>query len=767
MGIRVKVLWPYTFPQRSVLALVLVGWCVSGGGQRAYAEAVPPSLVELRNSHTIALIDDDAHKEVFVPVRKTGPVPLEQLQAYVASVELNQQVRPTLREAFRVEVRPAHKQEQTPQSTPDGLLIKVDFEQVNRPGLYDVKLVLLAPRADGSEQSQELPLQFSHAGAQLRPIASLVIHRELNAPWADNTLVPTTLELDNTSDTSRLNELSITQVGPARLGTEPITGRVRINHSETSNHSSPWILGPGGHQEPGIALEGEFPPGTATGTLEVRAPQLQAPVLIPFEVHSRRPGWLIPVIFFVGAIVGWICRNWLKQRQELLTLKSQAVELMARIDQELKTNPFPEQTQDLGGLRTRLQTAASAWDAKPLTEALQEANTALTQVSAARIQRRNKLFAEITATLEAVNAPWVLPPELKLGTLAEASEAARQRLVVDDLKGANQLHQQMQQQLVALARDGATWARNLGTELPRLIRDLPTTVVTDDVKQAQEQALQALQAVPDELATPPLSAEARLRGLHEASKQGRELIRRVMLSMGLLVDGAARQLELEPFKQADKARTLRNQAGKLFQDASGQTRINDAIQLLARGFSKLEGKVRQVINEQLEGIPRERASIEEALKEGKITDALTRTAHFVTEASTPTGRTRIRSTTPDTTATASGSSEGEWESAAAKARSFLERPDPKVTRQTGVVFVGGVAEPLHLVQARTLKSLLWVRLARGLVPATLLSLAAYVVTQSRFTGTWAEMLGLFVAAFGTDFTLDTALDQMLGSTPKT
>jgi len=88
-----------------------------------------------------------------------------------------------------------------------------------------------------------------------------------------------------------------------------------------------------------FSLEGDLPVGTANGSVVVDSPQLETPVTMNFEVHTRRSlAWLFMVAAF-GLAIGALTRTWLKSRIALQDAKARAAELLTTIDRELSQRP--------------------------------------------------------------------------------------------------------------------------------------------------------------------------------------------------------------------------------------------------------------------------------------------------------------------------------------------------------------------------------------------------------------------------------------------
>lgn len=80
-------------------------------------------------------------------------------------------------------------------------------------------------------------------------------------------------------------------------------------------------------------LNGRFPIGTNSGKIRVSSPQLSAPVIVNFEVLSRRSYFLIPILLFLGFVVGFLTKHTFKNWKQKKEARASALKLLRKISE--------------------------------------------------------------------------------------------------------------------------------------------------------------------------------------------------------------------------------------------------------------------------------------------------------------------------------------------------------------------------------------------------------------------------------------------------
>ena len=87
-------------------------------------------------------------------------------------------------------------------------------------------------------------------------------------------------------------------MSPAIHDDEPVVGRLVFAAPATALARRPRDIAP-------VSLDvNAFPVGVTRGAIQVRAAQLEAPVVVPYELRVRLPTWIIPLAFLAGAGLG-------------------------------------------------------------------------------------------------------------------------------------------------------------------------------------------------------------------------------------------------------------------------------------------------------------------------------------------------------------------------------------------------------------------------------------------------------------------------------
>lgn len=416
--------------------------------------ALAVTSVLLAASAHAQLVDAPPAPPVVAPLVFEGPkfvVPLTLLsgttlsEARTLQVRVGDAGRPALTSAFTSKLL-----------GPDRVEVQVE-PRVNTAGRYSVLIELHGTAANGaSPVRQTLEVTWVHAAATLAPTARLVVSRVWPAREPAIELV-----LRETSGVA-LSNVSISEPQP------PTHDGVAVQASLQPLEEIPAIPA-GGARTIALPARGSFPKGTTTGSLEIRAPQLQAPVMVPYEVRTRWSDIFVIPVFLAAGALGWLFRKYLKEREsalafsvELETLKTEA----RRVSWEAA--PMNDALQKLAD---KAENAIA--DKGNARAELDELRRAIQATLAERDARIAALLIELEPLKQAVDPPWQLPPTQSsiepIRILVGTGLAALSR---SDVRTGQQSVQDARTKLEGIRQDVSDWSRAQLADAERL-NDLP------------------------------------------------------------------------------------------------------------------------------------------------------------------------------------------------------------------------------------------------------------------------------------------------------
>jgi hypothetical protein len=389
---------------------------------------------------------------------------------------------------------------------------------------YDVRLeIRLKPEVKGFKKVQVLDLRISQPAAQVRTPEPLIIEQSIGP---GSSMKTPGLPIKETSGRSGLSRVKILQLdklpgaggeGSPALTFQPVEG-----------------IDPGGMVWALYSLvkSGDLPPGTVKGSLEINASQLAAPVLVPFEIHTRRTIWWIFLFAPFGLLFGLLLRTVLPGLVSLDQTRLQAIDLLSRIDREVSLRQDPDFRANAEMIRGVLQTATKDRKIKAddLTKAVTHAVDGLNQELAALEVRLAEARKKAEQLSQIVERPWFVPGEMTeiLTRGAAGLTAARQILLQNNAKDATTELNSAQEML---EENLASPIRQWPGDISRLLRilsdpDLPLPVMMAPWLTASLQTVSGLlSGVNDPGPAPDLpTLEQSLGAVHKARSGVQQLL---------------------------------------------------------------------------------------------------------------------------------------------------------------------------------------------------------------------------------------------------
>jgi hypothetical protein len=377
---------------------------------RGALEAAPaPPWIALEGGPKYALPADGDRSVVTIPVTftvtPTGPVRLR-----IRDVLYDNRYDDRIRRSFAVP-------ETIAVSDPRyAAAITITGSNIEQEGLY-----LLHLEASAGENVEVLSVQLERPAAQLQAVPDVVIRqrRVLGWMWREEA---TPLVLHEIGRRSRLTDVRIQPV-PAggEAGTADGTIGVRL---------LPATLAPGLSATPQLGTIGRFPLGISQRSLEVVAPQLAAPLPLSVRVDVRQHPFIIVVLSLAGLALGFLLRVFLARRVQVSEARLRlftTLEDVARRRGERPDAPFQARLQPL---ERTLRDAVRLTDPAAIDAAIAAFSTQLQQELKDLDTARAAAAAGIDVLAEVVSRRWSVPATM-------AAALARAAATLDETRRLN------------------------------------------------------------------------------------------------------------------------------------------------------------------------------------------------------------------------------------------------------------------------------------------------------------------------------------------
>lgn len=638
----------------------------------------------------------------------------------------------------------------TYQSNPPRINVAVDLDRAPGAGTYELSL-----RITSGRRVQHLELQFLRPFATLEGPTTFIVDRTLIFPWWTKERTPPLRVVERSG--ALVSGASVRQVDAATarfvFGPRPFTPSDAPASVPASN-----VIQPNGSVDVAYSLNGRFPLGTATRTIEISAPQLQSPTKLVLQVRSRRhPAW-IAVVVGLGLIAGWLLRTALQRWGELGRARLQALDLLDRLGQEDRDHQDAEFRKKLSELIARVEALRKGPDwrdgtkiATTVKEVSQDLNSALTRLG----EGREVASAQLAAAIELVETRWSLPENVQAALITARTdlEGASRALQADDPGTAQAVCRTVTKDLDAEVQRTVTEWRDEQLGQLRVLADLapPPASPALALVQAAAQAIATVRKLPVDDAKATTGDV--LPALHAARLQLRDL----PTHTSALVAEALRVLDI-------------------------LAEVQDADQGAVEALQKATDGLRPQRDE-LHGPP-EATLTALADRVPTFLDALEAACERQTGGRDPAVRDLIRAGRYAEAASKllpPPAPEGEVDDGAAAARKRAEKPAlPAAERAAFTPFVPDVVSPVapspstialrgsapptevQAARARAFSVILWSTWVQTALVFALLLVAGYLLFAEEFVGTLQDFVQVFLWAFAIDVTVGKLLEVTQG-----
>ncbi len=504
-----------------------------------------------------------------------------------------------------------------------------------------------------------------------------------------------------------------------------------------------------------ITVSGPFPIGKTKGIALISSPQLKAPVPVSFEVHSRLWRGYIVFVIFLGLLLGFLTRTWAKQRIELQEAQLKAIAVADTLERELGARPDATFQRTVRDALDALKISINNGD--DLTAAVTQANAALTAAlntleghrAAAQsslnslrrlVQLRSALPATFTATLQ-------LDTPVLSGI---ANEIER-----NDVSTAVAHLEEIRARIAkAVSVAGLEWTKNIRTfyglvvSLAAFLPPTQSTAITAEIDSAFEELPKL----------PTIDENSSLDDLLTMLTQVRNLNQRFNGILQRFLDlfaAAIHTLRMQfagPMPDADALTKLVTKLEEIQKNLSGWSETPKAnAQNLQAAIEDARSTWSKALLDQLKGETSTATATNDLVSNYEFWKAAMYVVNFLRQK--PASKDPVFGD-PAPTAAVAGlefiSAGGGVPFRAPPARTDTLTIYSNVREKT-------LVPSLESLKVRTLWELIWNRRFRFLISMILIMLFGYLFFAAKFEGTAMDIAAVFAWAFGTDITVDAAI----------
>jgi hypothetical protein len=506
-----------------------------------------------------------------------------------------------------------------------------------------------------------------------------------------------------------------------------------------------------------VKLSGPFPIGKNKGTALISSPQMKTPVALSFEVRSRLWRGYIVLVMFVGLVLGFLTRTWARQRIELQEAQLKAIAVAESLERELGARPD-------ANFHAAVQPALDALkivirDGGDLTAAVTQANNALTaalntleghravaQGSLNSLRRLKQLGASLPADFATTVQ---LDAQVLTGI---ASEIERN----DVSTAAAHLEQVRAATGQAVSNVQPDWTNNVRTfyeqvqSLALLLPSIQSTAITAEINSAF-----------DELSKlPPIDQNSSVDELLTTLTQVKNLNLRfnsILQRFTDLFGTAANTLQMQfsgkkpdPDAITDLLAKLDGIQNNLERWSNSPASKKDFDAAIEDGKSTWKVALLKQLEAKKEPVATAAVTTTELLNANEFWKAAMFVSHFLRQNAA--SKDPIFGDTPPNDAAL------EMDFAFTGGIPFLLQPE----RTDTVTIFSNIREKtlvpgLDSLRVQSIWELMWARRFRFLVSLILIIAFGYLLFAAKFEGTAMDLAAIFAWAFGTDITVDAAI----------
>jgi hypothetical protein len=333
--------------------------------------------------------------------------------------------------------------------TPTALKMTVG-DGIRSPGSYSV-VVSLFPESNPAEPLETITVVIPEA--QVEPSDRITIDRTVTWPvgnqWAVHDIKsPLVVRVGGQSPAiHNISGRSTTMTSASRA----VAGRVMVDAQPIPRDTTATLS---------YHLEDNFPFGTTSGAILLRADELREPVKVAVEIRTRLALRYLLFTIMIAFVASWFVKVELAQRIQSQRVRALAEKLLGTIELDAARFAEREFTESLADGRETLKTALDQRDAETIEASRAQLAAAWTAAVIEAQSRRREFRARARAFQSLVTLNWLLPIALR-GPLSdarrEASRAATGPLTPDIDDSITQLLHAQQRLADHLQQEGGAW----------------------------------------------------------------------------------------------------------------------------------------------------------------------------------------------------------------------------------------------------------------------------------------------------------------------
>ena len=286
-----------------------------------------------------------------------------------------------------------------------------------RPGTYTLSLRVSPDLRDDTLPAQSLTVTLTAAAPQLTA-DPVVIGQSIGLwPFERDESLDGVLRVSEHGGRAGAQALRVSAQGDIPATGMPVTGSLSVPTAAVDVGSGQGLALP-------IAASGPFPVGRSTGRIEVRSPDLDAPLTTTYEVRvARSASWMVPIVL-AGFLLGYVTRTWLaraKARNAALLAASRVVAAIAAKQAVQRDAEFQARAN---AIRKTLQDAVALGVPQDITAAAAKAQSDIDDAQARLEQALAPLRQQATALQALVDQPWSLPSPVATAMAALRTDVA-------------------------------------------------------------------------------------------------------------------------------------------------------------------------------------------------------------------------------------------------------------------------------------------------------------------------------------------------------
>jgi hypothetical protein len=555
-------------------------------------------------------------------------------------------------------------------------------------------------------------------------------------------IIQGTLRLTEESNVARLSNVTLTVDKDQKQAARLVDGRITLP-------ADPPSLSAGETHEYPVSVDGDFPPGTYTGKINIRSPDLASATSVNYEVRSRRSaGWLI-VLAIVGAGLGFLVRVYLKGKRDRNDAKIGASNAIGRLAQAFDRIEEPDARTAINGARDRLNAVIASGKSADIVTETAAALSAL-QKTEADFNKSLEVFQPKLGQLTTfLDKGWDLPPAVRADfdlVCAKRALIAAALARYNVTEADKQLSDTLRGPLLDAVKASIKWRTGLAGYVASL--DARPPALSDDNLQTLRvlaEGIRARLAVdPYPVQTDVANAESHLTQTYGSYQSIKEVVAGLPAASAAFLSQAR-----ESFKRAGPAQnewdavaesTKALMANVTAEPGNFTTRTPELVQLL----SAQRGAWRTLLGQLV--MPGKMSEIDPLLEERSwkvVIDKAASHGVLVTQTQLD-GVPQQPTMTPD--AKLPSADLGQFPGTGAV--------EPK-DRRPPIALTGDEHERIALRSSSN-----WAEAFQTVVVASLFVAGVYALNQDTWVGTWKEMLTIFLLAFGVDLTADGVVNTL-------